>query len=60
MREDDVQVPKSELLDDSALEGITGGLSSVGAGSIFDVANNGRMISKLTPPPPPPPPFQDG
>jgi hypothetical protein len=30
MREDDVQVPESELLDDSALEGITGGLASGG------------------------------
>ena len=60
MREDDVQVPESELLDDSALEGITGGLASGGAGTVSDVVNNTLNITKFTPPPPPPPPFQDG
>jgi hypothetical protein len=61
MREDDVQVPESELLDDSALEGITGGVGSGGgAGTVSDVASHTLNITKFTPPPPPPPPFQDG
>jgi hypothetical protein len=56
MREDEEQVPESELLDDSALEGITGGFASNGAGTILDATNNGLKITKspLTPPPPPP------
>ncbi len=60
MREDEEQVPESELLDDSALEGITGGFAPGGAGTILDVTNTGRNLPKVTPPPPPPPPFQDG
>ncbi len=58
MREDEEQVPESELLDDSALEGITGGLGAV-TGAVMDPTNVGRNITKSTPPPPPPP-FQDG
>ena len=58
MREDDVQVPESELLDDSALEGITGGVGTV-SGAVTDPTGAARNITK-TPPPLPPKPFEDG
>ena len=58
MREDEEQVPESELLDDSALEGITGGLAPT-IGGVLDPTNAGRSITKFAPPPPPPP-FEDG
>ena len=60
MREDEEQVPESELLDDSALEGITGGVAPGGAGTILDVTNTGRRITTSPQTPPPPPLFQDG
>jgi hypothetical protein len=53
MRDDEEQVPESELLDDSALEGITGGLAGL-PGAVSDITNSGRSITKYTPPPPPP------
>ncbi len=59
MREDEVQVPESELLDDSALEGITGGLGVV-TRAVMDPTGVGRNLPNVPPTPPPPLPFQDG
>jgi hypothetical protein len=59
MREDEVQVPESELLDDSALEGITGGLAPL-PGAVSDPTNSGRSITKTSTAPPPPPFETDG
>jgi hypothetical protein len=59
MREDEEQVPEPELLDDSALEGITGGVAPL-PGGVTDPTNAGRSITKTAPPPPPKPFETDG
>jgi hypothetical protein len=59
MRKDEEQVPESELLDDSALEGISGGASAL-PGAVGNVAGVGRNLPGTSTPPPPPRAFEDG